>query len=69
MTTKCPKCEKLTSSFNIKAVSLKSGRTSYHGVAYSCPYCFSAVGVEMDPIALKADVLDGVKKLLGKSRL
>jgi hypothetical protein len=69
MSVKCPKCEKLTSSFNLKPVSLKAGRTSYHGVAYSCPFCFSAVGVQMDPIALRTDVLNGVKELLGKRKL
>jgi hypothetical protein len=35
------------------------GRT-WNAVSYQCPYCHAVLGVEIDPMALKLDVVSAV---------
>ncbi len=66
MASKCPKCEKMMTYIRGDTMDIKVGSASYKGVTYSCPYCFNAISVQMDPIALKADTVSGVAKALGR---
>jgi hypothetical protein len=65
MASKCPKCEKLFSSVNVKSVTINaSGGRKYKGVSFDCPYCQSSLSVEIDPLAAQTDLVsDIVKKL------
>jgi hypothetical protein len=63
MTGRCPKCEKMVGNVRGEHVSIQSGGTSWHGISYLCPFCSSILGVEIDPIALKSDI---VSELLDK---
>lgn len=58
---KCPKCEKGMLSLRAESIDLKhmSGG-SYQGVVYSCPSCSSAISAEVDFLALKSDIINGV---------
>jgi hypothetical protein len=62
---KCPSCEKTFSSVTGEhtKVSVPAGRT-WHGIVYMCPLCHAALSVEIDPIALKADIVQEVVKAL-----
>jgi len=58
---KCPKCETPISSVTIRDIEASApGGTSWRGIAYVCPYCHVIINVEIDPIALKSDVIAGV---------
>ena len=71
----CPKCNTVLAHVDLEGVSVRSaaGRT-WHGVAYSCPYCDATLSIGIDPAALKAEVvadtvaktLEGVAELLEK---
>ncbi len=61
MSGKCPKCEKLMSYTNYEAMDTKSAYGAYKGVAYKCPFCFTIIGFQMDPLALKADIVAAIK--------
>jgi hypothetical protein len=59
---KCPKCDKTISRVKVEAIEIESSTSSFMGASYVCPSCHCVLGVEIDPIALKADIL----KKLGK---
>jgi hypothetical protein len=57
---KCPKCEKLISSVNTSEIKVNSDGRIWNGIAYNCPFCFTALSVAIDPIALKFDIVSEV---------
>ena len=71
----CPKCNTVLAHVDLEGVNIRSaaGRT-WHGVAFSCPYCDATISVGIDPAALKAEIvsetvaktLEGIAELLGK---
>ena len=66
---KCPKCEQHISSVKIEHVDVKEGiigPASWHGVSYLCPSCNSVLSVQIDPIALKADIVSELFERLRK---
>jgi len=67
-TAKCPKCEKILQNANIETMNLKEGmnQRSWKGVSISCPWCKTILSVSFDPLALKADTVNEIKKLLGR---
>ncbi len=66
---KCPHCEKVLMSTNFQAIETKEKfkmNNGFRAVAHCCPMCDSVLSVEIDPIAVKSDILGGLKKLLGR---
>lgn len=67
MIGKCPKCEKLVSSANLNEIeaSVFMG-TKWRTVTYNCPYCSTILGCQIDPIAIKteivSEILEGLKR-------
>jgi hypothetical protein len=64
---KCPKCQVVLTGVNAGhlPINVLFGK-SYNGLAYACPSCQTLIGVEMDPIALKNDIVDElVRRLRG----
>ena len=68
MTGKCPKCEKPVGQVYIASIDAKLGLSGrgYQAVSYQCPHCQSVLGVQMDPISLKTDIVREVAKALGR---
>lgn len=68
-TGKCPKCEKVVTQAIFEAIDVREsfGTTTWKGVSYKCPSCSSVLGIQIDPIAVKTDILSGVKKLLSRA--
>ena len=67
MQGKCPKCEKLVMNVTISDVTAQVpfGR-SWRAVSYNCQSCQTVLGVEIDPIAVKTDIVNDLfKKLRG----
>jgi len=64
---KCPKCEKTLMNARFDAIDILEGFTpAYKGVSFSCPSCHCVLGVGLDPIALKASIVDEVVERLRK---
>jgi hypothetical protein len=64
MAGKCPKCEKMIATVRGDHVTVNSPTGAWHGVSYACPYCHSILSVEIDPVALKTDIVKEVVKKL-----
>jgi len=55
----CPKCDETISSVDIEHVDIKEGPlTKWHGVSLLCPYCSCVLGVSVDPVGLKDDIVE-----------
>jgi hypothetical protein len=38
----------------------------YKTAAYCCPFCDVLINAEMDPIAVRAELLEQIKRMLGR---
>ncbi len=66
-TGKCPGCSKTLTYVKIEGMDIKQGfQSAFHGVSFLCPSCHVVLSVGIDPIALKADVVDEVVEKLKK---
>ena len=67
-TGKCPKCEKVVQTAKLQAIDIgdRFGGPVYNGVAALCQHCDTILGVAIDPVAIKSDIVREVKQLLGK---
>lgn len=65
---KCPSCTKVINKLTIDSVtaSMGYGLREWNAVTYCCPDCKVVLGVGVDPIALKNDIIDGVLHGLGR---
>ena len=63
---KCPTCGNYVTVVNTNGITIRSGERSYKGVTYQCPNigCQTVLGCELDPIALKNDIVNAVNKQL-----
>lgn len=58
---KCPKCETTVSSVALEDVTVNVGfQPRWRGVSFCCPTCRAVLGVGIDPVALKADIVGEV---------
>jgi hypothetical protein len=64
---KCPKCEKLLSTVNCSGIDVKVALgTTWKGISHICPFCNTILSVQIDPIAIKTDIVNDLfKKLRG----
>jgi hypothetical protein len=65
MASKCPKCEKLIGSrIKVEAVTASTGigGPTYRSIVFSCPWCSTAIGAQIDPLAVSADLKASLKK-------
>jgi hypothetical protein len=64
-TGKCPKCETTITSVRIEDVDVQVGfEPAWRGISYCCPSCGSVLSVQIDPVALKTDIINGVVEQL-----
>ena len=59
---KCPHCQKTVTSANVEPLNLNAGAESYKGVSYLCPHCRAVLGIQMDPLALNADLAAAISE-------
>jgi hypothetical protein len=62
--SKCPKCEQVFSHVSLNAVNVNAIGAAWNGVSYDCPYCQTSLGVSIDPIAIKTDIVADLLKAL-----
>ena len=69
MAGKCPKCEKLVTNVKVEDVPVTVGfQPRWNGSSFICPFCNTILGVGLDPISLKADIVNEVVKRLKTGR-
>jgi len=64
----CPSCKKIITRFTISA-ALSNDRFGGQGhkvICHCCPECNVVLGVEIDPITLKAEIVAEIKKAIGR---
>jgi hypothetical protein len=64
MSDKCPICESLVSEVSAERVEIKAGEISYRGISFACLVCHSILSVQMDPWALKNELVAELKTAL-----
>jgi hypothetical protein len=65
----CPKCDKdisIVNTYKIEAYPLPSPGHTWKAVKHCCPFCGCVLGVQIDPVALKADILEVILAALDK---
>lgn len=65
---KCGGCGNVVQTVSMETIEgqVGIGGERYNLVSYLCPSCRNILGVQMDPIALKTDTINGLKKALGR---
>lgn len=62
---KCQKCEHLIGTLQMREITLSAlGAHDRRGLAIVCPFCDSLLSVAIDPISVKADIVNAVEDLL-----
>ena len=59
MNGKCPACQKIVTSLRGGNLEVTfSMVNSFNAVTYNCPHCNTILGCEIDPIALRTDIVN-----------
>jgi hypothetical protein len=65
---KCPKCGNVVSVLYAHTLTANLGGASYKAISYQCPnaVCQAVLGCQIDPIAIKTDIVNEIVNLLRK---
>ncbi len=65
---KCPKCERIVDRVLFEEVNAEQypRGNAWITVNFLCPYCRTVLGAQIDPFALKRDLLDELEQHLQK---
>jgi hypothetical protein len=66
MFPKCPKCEKALTSAKVGDIDLAAPRVKMAGLVFTCPYCSSVLGVQVNPLILRDETANQVIEALRK---
>lgn len=62
---KCPKCETATTAVQIESVDIREGpNKAWLGIMLLCPSCRTILGISIDPVALKTEIIDSVTEAI-----
>ncbi len=69
MAGKCPVCGKAVTVLHGSKTNVTVGGVTYPGVTYNCPSvgCNAVLGCDVDPIAIKADIVADILAALKKA--
>lgn len=62
--TACPHCEQTITGVDGEPMDARIGGRVFHVIAYSCPQCHAALGVEMDPLRVSDATAEKIATLL-----
>jgi hypothetical protein len=64
----CPQCKKTVPKPRIEHVMIADASVGmdWKGVNYSCPSCNCILGVSVDPLAIKDELVKELRRLLGR---
>lgn len=57
MNGKCPGCGKLVLSVRITEVEATASANRWNAITFMCPLCNVVLGCQIDPIALRTDIV------------
>ena len=57
MMGKCPRCENFVTVANANPITIFVGSSRFNGVTYNCPHCATVLGCEIDPLALRTEIV------------
>ncbi|MEY9719779.1 hypothetical protein ABIA22_002269 [Sinorhizobium fredii] len=63
-TGKCPKCEKIVPHLRLEGLdaNVAFGAGGWKAITLCCPFCSTILSAAIDPIAVKADIVNAIKK-------
>ena len=67
---KCPYCNNTILSINLEKVqsSALCSMPPWNTILYSCPHCQKVLNVQIDPIAIKTDIIEATQKIYDNNR-
>ena len=66
--SKCGSCGKVVTTTRFNTGTCRAiGGAEYKTVVHSCPFCSAIFSVEIDPLAVRTEIVSQVLKALGKS--
>lgn len=60
--TICPHCKNGIPSVRIQPLKGYIGTTAWNVVSYNCPTCHASLSMQIDPIAIKTDTVNELKR-------
>jgi len=67
MTPYCPHCSAILSRVEVNDTTLTvRSRPKWKGLIYSCPICHKALSVDVNPHAVREDILNDIRQLLAR---
>lgn len=67
ITGKCPHCGRLVSSVSVDDITLNVElEPQWKGFSYSCSSCQKVLSVQLNPLAVNADLLQEIKREVRK---
>ena len=65
----CPKCNALVTAVHISPVTAAASEDAkaYRAVSFNCRSCNTVLGIQIDPMALNADLVGEITELQGQS--
>jgi hypothetical protein len=65
---KCPGCQKQINHTKLDSITVgdQAYGPRHRGVSVICPYCDAILGAAIDPVSLKAEIVDEILTALGK---
>lgn len=64
MAGKCPACGGFVTVVNGHCLTINIDGGSFKGITYQCPMCQTVLGCQIDPIAVRTEIVDAVKEIL-----
>ena len=65
---KCPKCEKILTSVQTEDITIDFGISkAWKGFSHACPFCRHVLSVEINPLTLKEDIINGLFERLRRN--
>ncbi len=61
---KCPGCGRGLGHVFGDNVKINTPAGQWEGISYKCPSCSCVVGCQIDPIAIKSDIVDEILRAL-----
>lgn len=62
MTTYCPHCGNVIRRVVIAGVEGNANVATWNCISLNCPSCHKSLGVQIDPIAIKNDIVSELKR-------
>lgn len=59
--TLCPHCGTKVLTFNIEKITGHAGTNTWNCISYNCSHCHVSLSVQIDPVALKTEIVEAIK--------